>query len=113
MEGPVIGEVNDQNPEDILEENWKKIARVAQLLIEKGKPSREDIEAEVFEPDEDEKWVELVRGLWVSLMLMWPKPDALWPVIKGEQFDVLSACQGYRWDGPEMSIVRRCEVCDI
>jgi hypothetical protein len=55
MEGPVIGEVEDQNPEDILEENWKEIARVAQLLIEKGKPSREDIEAEVFEPDEDEK----------------------------------------------------------
>jgi hypothetical protein len=44
----------DESPENILQENWDDIARVARLLIEKGALSRDEIEGEVFEPDEGE-----------------------------------------------------------
>jgi hypothetical protein len=44
----------DESPENILRENWDDIARVARLLIEKGALSRDEIEGEVFEPDEGE-----------------------------------------------------------
>jgi hypothetical protein len=55
MDDDVAGAIENQSPEDILEENWKDIARVARLLIDKGTLSRDDIEIEVFEPDEGEK----------------------------------------------------------
>jgi hypothetical protein len=52
VEPAVAGEMEDQNPEAIFEENWNEIARVARLLSSKGKLTRDEIEAEVFEPDE-------------------------------------------------------------
>jgi len=42
----------DQSVKAILDENWDDIVHVARLLIGRGTLSRDDIEAEVFEPDE-------------------------------------------------------------
>src|SRR5713101_3339144 len=42
----------DQSAKAILDENWDDIVHVARLLIGRGTLSRDDIEAEVFEPDE-------------------------------------------------------------
>jgi hypothetical protein len=41
----------DRRAEAILDENWDDIVHVARLLIDRGKVSRADIEAEIFEPD--------------------------------------------------------------
>jgi hypothetical protein len=42
----------DQSAKAILDENWDDVVRVAHLLIEKRTASRDEVEAEVFEPDE-------------------------------------------------------------
>jgi len=57
--GPMHGERGstadaepDQRAKALLDENWDDIVHVARLLIDRGSLSRDDIEAEVFEPDE-------------------------------------------------------------
>jgi hypothetical protein len=55
IEHDVGGAIENQTPEEILQENWNDIARIARLLINKGTLSRGDIETELFEPDEGEK----------------------------------------------------------
>jgi len=57
--GPMNGEPGiaaDGDPDlrahALLKENWDDIVHVARLLIDRGSLSRDDIEAEVFEPDE-------------------------------------------------------------
>jgi hypothetical protein len=64
MEGDVAGAMQDKrdtadgatdpdrSAEAILDESWDDIVHVARLLIDRGALSRDDIEAEVFEPDE-------------------------------------------------------------
>jgi hypothetical protein len=52
VEAAVAGEMEEQNPEAILEKNWSEIARVARMLFNRGKLTREEIETEVFEADE-------------------------------------------------------------
>ncbi len=42
----------DLRAKALLEENWDDIVHIARLLIDRGSLSRDDIEAEVFEPDE-------------------------------------------------------------
>jgi len=63
MESDIVGPINghqggaadgdaDLRAKALLEENWDDIVHVARLLIDRGSLSRDDIEAEVFEPDE-------------------------------------------------------------
>jgi hypothetical protein len=58
MEGDVAGTMADatadpeQSAKAILDESWDDIVHVARLLIDRGALSRDDIEAEVLEPDE-------------------------------------------------------------
>ena len=42
----------EQGATAVLDENWDDIVHVARLLIDRGTLSRDDVEAEVFEPDE-------------------------------------------------------------
>ena len=58
MEGDVAGGTGDATADPdrsaaaILDESWDDIVHVARLLIDRGTLSRDDIEAEVLEPDE-------------------------------------------------------------
>ena len=58
MEGDVGGAMGegtadpDRSAEAILGESWNDIVHVARLLIERGTLSRDDVEAEVLEPEE-------------------------------------------------------------
>ena len=57
MEGDVAGTADaavdpDRSAEAILAESWDDIVHVARMLIDRGTLSRDDIEAEVLEPDE-------------------------------------------------------------
>jgi hypothetical protein len=58
MEGDVAGAMAEatadpeQSAAAILDESWDDIVHVARLLIDRGALSRDDIEAEVLEPDE-------------------------------------------------------------
>ena len=64
MEGNVAGAMQDKrstadgatdadrSAQAILDESWDDIVHVARLLIDRGALSRDDIEAEVLEPDE-------------------------------------------------------------
>jgi hypothetical protein len=58
MEGDVAGAMGDgttdpdRSAEAIVDESWDDIVHVARLLLDRGALSRDDIEAEVLEPDD-------------------------------------------------------------
>jgi hypothetical protein len=53
MRDTVNGAVDaDRSAEAILDEHWEEIVHIARLLIDRGALSRDDVEAEVLEPEE-------------------------------------------------------------